>query len=238
MLTTEGSRCSASSAKSGNATDGAGDGAFGFSPPPNRLIASLGGNRSKRMLTAIPTAKPINATATSARRLVWALMSSPSPLSYQLHVPHAKIVEDGLEQRLLARLEIVARLLAEHSQDVDDLLGGREVGFHLVGHRIRDLAQVEQRLGGETEHEGREADRLFRLVMGRRAGCDPGRHLGRRRRLLGRRGRLGARLSRLDEPSTVRHPESTSVLAVLIHRVPPKGAGERRARPCRHVASS
>src|SRR5438132_7948144 len=73
MFTTEGATCSASPEKSGRLTDGAGVAALpplGFSAPPKMLIASLGGNRSRRALRTTPAAKPISATATIARRPV------------------------------------------------------------------------------------------------------------------------------------------------------------------------
>src|SRR5262249_58412722 len=75
---------------------------------------------------------------------------------------------------------------------------------------------MEQDLSAESEQEGRERDRLVQVV-GRRAlafGRARDGHVARR---LG--WRILPRLAALREPATIRHPEGSSFVLLLVHEI-------------------
>src|SRR5262249_20871332 len=103
----------------------------------------------------------------------------------QVHVAHAKVVEERIEELLLGLLEVAFGLALQDAEDVDDVLGGAEVTLDAPAHRIGDLPEMQQGLRAEAEHERREAHWLLRTRVqrlgrpsgeGRYVGC--GRDLG------------------------------------------------------------
>src|SRR6185503_1230569 len=94
----------------------------------------------------------------------------------------AQVVEDRVEELLLAFLQIVSGLLAKDPEDVDDVLCRDEVTLHLAAQGALDLAEMQQRLSRQPEQERRKAHRLRPAVRWRGA-----------RRRLRRSGRIRSR---------------------------------------------
>src|SRR5213078_3630268 len=194
MITTEGATCSASPEKSGRLTDGAGVPApppLGFSAPPKMLIASLCGNRSRRALRTTPTAKPISATATIARRPVRGVISPPS--CRLAPAPRSACAD----RRAPSRGAILhpARGCFWSSR-------GERRGCRSRAWPPRGRARGRDRLIGTL--------RARRRALGRRRGWRRGRLLGE----------VGARLSAVGETPAVPHLEPASLLLVFGHECP------------------
>src|SRR5262249_28114538 len=137
-------------------------------------------------------------------------------LPHELHVAHAKIIENGVEERFLPGLEVIPRLVTEHAEDVDHLLGGLEIRLEGTGHGIRDLTEMEQDLSAASRQECRERGRLVQVVLPRAPAFGRARdgHVTRR---LG--WRILPRLAALREPATIRHPEGSSFVLLLVHEI-------------------
>ena len=71
-----------------------------------------------------------------------------------LNVFHAEFEEDRLDQRLLVAVEVAARLVFEHPDDIDELLRRHQIHPRPFVLRIANLPQMHQRLGRESDHEG------------------------------------------------------------------------------------
>src|SRR5688572_4732615 len=79
---------------------------------------------------------------------------------------HTQIIEEVVEQLALFLGQVAAGLFAQHGQDVERLLGERQVLLRSVVLGVLDLAQVHQHRRAERHDEGAEIEGfvLLRLV--------------------------------------------------------------------------
>ena len=77
--------------------------------------------------------------------------------SSRLDVAEAKVVEEAGDQLLLGGGQVALRLLLEHREDVDGVLGERQV---LLGRRVGvlELAEVQEGRAAQRQDEGVEVD--------------------------------------------------------------------------------
>src|SRR4029450_9832521 len=93
----------------------------------------------------------------------WCLCSCPLLRSpHELHVLHPKVVEDGFEETLLGLLEVASGLVAQDAEGGDHVVRCGEIALERADGRILDLAEVQQRLGAQSEDERGKVDRLLR----------------------------------------------------------------------------
>lgn len=88
-----------------------------------------------------------------------------------LEVFEAQIVESRLDQPIFIESEVAACLFAQHANDVDGLLGHRQINGRVPNHRrgaILGFTHVEQRRCGKRHHERDKVD--LGLLASRRHG--------------------------------------------------------------------
>src|SRR5262245_20792258 len=158
-------------------------------------------------------------------RLATAICALDSPpvelLASLFDETHPQVVENLLEQARLGGVDVAARFLLQHAEDVDELAHGVEIRLHLVRQGVGDLAEAHQRLRAEAHHEGAEGDLERLTLVGRPVRRDVRLRIrGLAGRLLDRRSVL-SRLPRFGEAAPVFDLKSLGLFVVLSH-VPPQ----------------
>src|SRR5690242_561985 len=111
------------------------------------------GGASRLENTSSPMNEP-NAAATTRLAL------------FRIHIFHSQVVEEVVEELRFFLRQIAAGLFAQHAQDVDGLLGQRQVRLARARVGMLDLAEVHQHRRGERHDEHAEVDLRHRLLFG------------------------------------------------------------------------
>src|SRR5438552_17362508 len=117
------------------------------------LVTSTGEISRRRNFSASCATSRLSRSADVAIGLCYARLRSPreaSPLARcwprPFNVFHSQVKENRIEQRLLVMIEVPARLLLQHPDNIDQLLRGRQVRGHSAALGVWDLAEMHQRL--------------------------------------------------------------------------------------------